>query len=146
MRVAPVDFAAGRRHDGRMIQTLLLVGLGGALGAVGRYLAVLGAARAFGAGFPVGTLAVNVVGSFLIGALAILLMGPRGASPLLPFVVTGFLGGFTTFSAFSLDALKLWQAGQAGLAAVYVLASVGLSLAAVVAGGATAAAMRGYAG
>jgi len=129
-----------------MIQTLFLVGLGGALGAIGRYLTVLGAVRLFGTGFPLGTLAVNVLGSFLIGALAILLIGPRGASPALPFLVTGFLGGFTTFSAFSLDALKLWQAGQGGLAALYVVASVGLSLAAVVAGGASVAAMRGYPG
>ena len=126
-----------------MVQTLLLVGLGGALGAMARYLTVVGAARLFGPGFPAGTLAVNVLGSFLIGVLAVAMLGPRGASPAAAFLLVGVLGGFTTFSAFSLDALKLWQAGQAGLAGAYVVASVGLSLAGVAAGAAAGAALRG---
>ena len=129
-----------------MVQTLLLVGLGGALGAMARYLTVVGAARLFGTGFPVGTLAVNVLGSFLIGVLAVTMLGPRGASPAVPFLLAGVLGGFTTFSAFSLDALKLWQAGQAGAAGAYVAASVGLSLAAVAVGAAAGAALRGTPG
>ncbi|MCU0908552.1 MAG: fluoride efflux transporter CrcB [Rhodobacteraceae bacterium] len=123
-----------------MVQTLFLVAAGGAAGSVLRYLTILGAARAFGPGFPWGTLAVNVVGSVAIGALAVILTGTRtGVSPLL---MAGFLGGFTTFSTFSLDALRLWQGGQAGLAGAYVAGSVGLSLAGVVMGATLA---RGWA-
>jgi CrcB protein len=115
-----------------MVQTLILVAAGGAAGSVLRYLVGLGALRAFGPGFPWGTLAVNVAGSVVIGALAVVLTGPRaGLSPLL---VTGFLGGFTTFSTFSLDALRLWQGGQAGLAGAYVAGSVALALGGVALG------------
>ncbi len=115
-----------------MIQTLILVAAGGAAGSVLRYLTILGAARAFGPGFPWGTLAVNVAGSIVIGALAVILTGPRaGLSPLL---VAGFLGGFTTFSTFSIDALRLWQGGAGGLAAAYVAASIGLALGGVALG------------
>jgi CrcB protein len=111
-----------------MSQTLPLVALGGALGAVLRYLMV----TAIGA--PLGTLAVNVVGSFAIGILFVWL-GARDGWQL--FLMTGVLGGFTTFSAFSLDTLKLVQAGQALQAVAYVGASVALSLAAVALGVAT---------
>lgn len=115
-----------------MMQNLILVAAGGAAGSVLRYLATLGATRAFGTGFPWGTLAVNVAGSVTIGVLAVILTGPRaGLSPLL---VAGFLGGFTTFSTFSLDALRLWQGGQAGLAGAYVAGSVALALAGVALG------------
>ena len=110
---------------------ILMVAAGGAAGSVARYLTGLAAARLV-PGFPAGTLAVNVLGSFLIGLAFVWLTGPRaGLSPLL---VAGFLGGFTTFSAFSLDALRLWEGGAPGLAAGYVLASVTLSLAGVAAG------------
>lgn len=123
-----------------MVQTLILVAAGGAAGSVLRYLVSLGALRAFGPGFPWGTLAVNVAGSVVIGALAVVLTGPRaGLSPLL---VAGFLGGFTTFSTFSLDALRLWQGGQAGLAGAYVAGSVALALGGVALG---AWAARGWA-
>jgi len=115
---------------GAMIGNLALVALGGAVGAVLRYLGVLGAARWLGAGFPYGTLAVNVAGSFLIGVVFSALTA-REAMHLAPFLTVGVLGGFTTFSAFSLDALILWERGAAGLAAAYVLASVALSLGAV---------------
>jgi CrcB protein len=115
-----------------MVQTLILVAAGGAAGSVLRYLVSMGALRAFGPGFPWGTLAVNVAGSVVIGALAVVLTGPRaGLSPLL---VAGFLGGFTTFSTFSLDALRLWQGGQAGLAGAYVAGSVALALGGVALG------------
>ncbi|MBC7156902.1 MAG: CrcB family protein [Rhodobacteraceae bacterium] len=113
-----------------MIGNLALVALGGAVGAVLRHLGVLGAARWLGAGFPYGTLAVNVAGSFLIGVVFSALTA-REAMHLAPFLTVGVLGGFTTFSAFSLDALILWERGAAGLAAAYVLASVALSLGAV---------------
>lgn len=115
-----------------MLTNIALVALGGAAGSVARYLSVLAAARAFGGGFPVGVMAVNVLGSFAIGVLAVVLTGPRaGLSPLL---VAGFLGGFTTFSTFSLDALRLWETGQPGAAAAYVLGSVVLALGGVILG------------
>lgn len=116
-----------------MMGTLFQVALGGALGASGRYLTGVAALRLTGPGFPWGTLAVNVVGAFLMGVLVVAL-GQLGANRYAPFLMTGLLGGFTTFSAFSLDALTLWERGQPGLAGGYVLASVVLSLAAIVAG------------
>ena len=116
-----------------MISTLLQVALGGAVGAVARYLTGLGALRVFGAGFPVGTLAVNVLGSFLMGVLAVVLVQKSGAR-FSPLLMTGLLGGFTTFSAFSLDAVALWEKGAAGAAAIYVVASVLLSIAGLIAG------------
>lgn len=124
-----VDKALPGAQRAGMVWTLLQIALGGALGSVMRFLSVTAAARVLGAGFPYGTLGVNVLGSFVIGGLAVWLVGARaGVSPVL---ITGFLGGFTTFSAFSLDALRLWEAGAAGAAAGYVLASVGFSLGAV---------------
>ena len=126
-----------------MIQTLLTVALGGAGGASARYLVNVAMPRLFGHGFPYATMTVNILGSFLMGVMVVVL-AQKGGTRAAPFLMTGVLGGFTTFSAFSLDALKLWQAGQGALAAAYVLASVLLSLAAVVAGGATVAALRGY--
>ena len=108
-----------------MSQTLPLIALGGAIGSVLRYLMV----TAIGA--PIGTLAVNVLGSFAIGMLFVL-FGARDGWQL--FLMTGVLGGFTTFSAFSLDTLKLLQTGQTFQAAAYVGASVALSLAAVALG------------
>ena len=101
------------------------IALGGAAGSVLRYMMV----SAIGA--PLGTLAVNVLGSFAIGVLFVLL-GTREGWQF--FLMTGVLGGFTTFSAFSLDTLKLIQTGQTLQAAAYVLGSVALSLAAVALG------------
>ncbi len=112
--------------------TFLSVALGGAIGASARFAVNLLALRLFGTAFPAATLCVNVLGSLAMGVLAVLLL--ERASPLAPFVLTGVLGGFTTFSAFSLDALMLWERGQGGLAAVYVILSVAASLLAVVAG------------
>jgi CrcB protein len=108
-----------------MSQTLPLIALGGAIGSVLRYLMV----AAIGA--PWGTAAVNVLGSFAIGVLFVLLDARTGWQL---FVMTGLLGGFTTFSAFSLDTLKLFEAGQPLQAALYVLGSVALSLIAVALG------------
>ncbi len=98
----------------------LLVFLGGGIGALLRYGLALAAPG------PLTTLAINAVGSFAIG---LLLAAPSG--PLRLFLVVGLLGGFTTFSAFSLEALQLWQRGQSALALAYVLGSVLLSLTAV---------------
>lgn len=115
-----------------MMNPLLQVALGGAAGAVARYGVNRAATVAFGPGFPVATLTVNVVGSFLMGLLVVAL-ATRG-NAWAPLLLTGVLGGFTTFSAFSLDTLTLWERGQHGLAAGYVVLSVLLSLAAVGAG------------
>ncbi|MCB1396038.1 MAG: fluoride efflux transporter CrcB [Rhodobacter sp.] len=116
-----------------MVTTLLQVALGGAIGASGRYLTGLVAIRLMGPGFPWGTLAVNVLGSFVMGVVVVVL-GHLSANRFAPLLMTGVLGGFTTFSAFSLDALTIWERGQQGLAAGYVAASVILSLGAIVAG------------
>ena len=115
-----------------MMMTFLSVAFGGAIGASARFAVNLAAARLFGTGFPVGTLCVNVLGSFVMGVLAVVLLDR--ASPLAPFLLTGVLGGFTTFSAFSLDTLMLWERGQPGLALIYVILSVAASLLAVLAG------------
>lgn len=113
----------------------LLVFLGGGIGAVLRHGANRLGAAWLGTGFPLSTLAVNVLGSLLMGVLAGLLAeGPAASQHLRLFLTTGVLGGFTTFSAFSLEALTLWERGQPGLAAAYVAGSVLLSLGAVALG------------
>lgn len=105
---------------------VLAILAGGGIGSVTRHFAL----TAWGT--PYGTLAVNVIGSFVIGALMELMAFKWDAPPeLRAFLVTGFLGGFTTFSAFSFDVLKLVDTGKALEAVLYVMLSVGLSLAAV---------------
>lgn len=114
---------------------ILLVGAGGALGSVLRYLIGLWMLQRAGPAFPWGTLFVNVTGSFLIGFLAEFIMQKMGASPeMRVFLVTGVLGGYTTFSAFSLDAIALLEHGQTMSGLAYIVASVGLSILAVFAG------------
>lgn len=113
--------------------TILQVALGGAMGAVGRYLTNVATTRLLGPGFPWGTLTVNILGSFLMGVLVVLLAKKFG-NHYAPFFMTGILGGFTTFSAFSLDAITIYERGQTQVAAAYVAASVVLSLAAIAAG------------
>ncbi|ALG89185.1 MULTISPECIES: fluoride efflux transporter CrcB [Actibacterium] len=113
-----------------MTWTLAQVALGGALGATCRYLTGIAATRVMGHGFPWGTLAVNIAGSFLMGALVVVL-AEKGGTRFAPFLMTGLLGGFTTFSAFSLDAITLFERGPHGIAAGYVGASVVLSLLAI---------------
>ncbi|MCU0831632.1 MAG: fluoride efflux transporter CrcB [Rhizobiaceae bacterium] len=116
---------------------VILVACGGALGACLRHGANLLAARLMGGGFPWATFTVNVVGSLAMGCLAGWLMrraGGEADASLRLFIGTGLLGGFTTFSAFSLDAAQLWQRGATTHAAIYVFGSVVLSLAAVFAG------------
>ncbi len=113
----------------------LLVAVGGAIGSVLRYYVGQWALRLAGPTFPWGTLTVNVVGCFVIGVFTEMIIRRFGASPELRLLlVTGLLGGFTTFSAFSLDAISLFERGAAASGAVYIIASVGLSIAAVIAG------------
>ncbi len=115
----------------------LLVFLGAGIGGALRHGVNVGCARMCGTAFPWGTLTVNVVGSFIMGAIAAWLAAKAGegwSQPLRLFLTTGILGGFTTFSAFSLDAVLIWERGQAGLSLAYVTASVILSIAGLVAG------------
>lgn len=113
-----------------MTHPLLLVAFGGAIGAVLRALAAQWLARD---GFPVATLAVNVTGGLAIGLLAgLAARGGLGAWQ--PLLITGVLGGFTTFSAFSLETVAFLEAGTVAMAALYVGASVGLSAGAAMLG------------
>lgn len=112
----------------------LLVFVGGGLGAVARHGVNRLAFSWLGPAFPWGTLAVNVVGSLAMGLLIGLFAALETGQATRLFLTTGFLGGFTTFSAFSLDALVLYQRGEPALAVAYVSASVLLSLTAVAAG------------
>lgn len=112
----------------------LLVALGGALGSVARYGVNVWTMRAFGPGFPWGTLTVNVVGGLVMGLIAAVLALKGGTNEMRVFLMTGIMGGFTTFSAFSLDTFTLWERGELGTAAVYVAASVVLSIGALAAG------------
>ncbi|SDG67084.1 fluoride efflux transporter CrcB [Alloyangia pacifica] len=116
-----------------MILTVLQVALGGALGASGRYLTGLAMSRLLGKGFPWGTLTVNILGSFAMGVIVVLLANTAG-NRFAPFLMTGVLGGFTTFSAFSLDFATLYERGDIAQAGLYVAVSVAVSLAALFAG------------
>ena len=108
---------------------ILAVALGGAFGATGRYLVAQQALRLMGPNFPWGTLTVNIVGSFIMGVLVELMALKISVSPeVRAFLVTGVLGGFTTFSAFSLDVAVLVERHDNLLAAAYILASVLFSI------------------
>ena len=110
--------------------TYLLVFLGGGIGAVLRHGVNVGFARHFGTGFPFHTLFENVSGSLVMGLLVGYFAFRGGVSQgVRLFLTTGILGGYTTFSAFSLDAVLLWERHQHGMAAFYVLVSVMGSLA-----------------
>ena len=113
---------------------ILLVFLGGGLGSVIRHFLGVLAVRRFGE-VALGTLAVNVTGSFLMGFAVGYLMS-RGLlnTHLRPFFLVGFLGGYTTFSAFSLDAVNLWERGDVTASIVYILTSVLVSLLALLLG------------
>ncbi|WP_413203995.1 fluoride efflux transporter CrcB [Rhodospirillum sp. A1_3_36] len=118
--------------SGRM---LLAVALGGALGSVGRYVTVVMVTRLFGHGFPSGTVVVNILGSFAMGLLVEGLalrwhVGPE----LRGFITVGVLGGFTTFSTFSLDIVTLFERGTPGIAGFYLAVSVAAGIMALAAG------------
>jgi CrcB protein len=113
----------------------ILIFLGAGIGGALRHGMNGGITRLMGYGFPYGILTINVLGSLSMG-LAIGWLAFRGEASysLRLFLATGVLGGFTTFSAFSLDAALLYERGQPWLAVMYVLASVGLSIGALFAG------------
>lgn len=118
-----------------MFSHALIVAAGGALGSVGRYLVGIFAIRLWGPNFPWGTFVVNIVGSLLIGLLVeAVARALNQSAEMRIFIVTGFLGGFTTFSSFSLDAMNLIERGDVVPAILYIVASVGIALVAVFAG------------
>ncbi len=113
-----------------MIAHLFQVAAGGAIGASARYLVGVGVARIAGPGMPLGVLTANVLGCLFMG-LFIGIAGSRGLTWLNPFVATGLLGGFTTFSSFSLEAMNLMQEGEGQTALFYMVLSVGAGLGAL---------------
>ncbi len=117
------------------MKLLLAVALGGALGSVGRHVVAGQVMRLIGGSFPWGTLAVNVIGGFVIGILVEMMalvwsVGPANRA----FLTVGVLGGFTTFSAFSLEVAVMIERGAWGSAAAYVIASVVASIGALFVG------------
>ena len=117
------------------MRDLLAIAVGAAAGALARYGISSWAAARFGSGFPVGTMLINVLGSLLIGAvIALFTTRLTVAWPWRPLLVTGLLGGFTTFSSYSYESYQLLLRGEWLLAAVYALGSVALGLVAVAVG------------
>jgi len=118
-----------------VILNVAMIALGAALGANLRYGLTLWATQRFGAAFPYGTLLINVLGSFLIGVVLMLAATrvPLG-EPVRLLIVTGLLGGFTTFSSFSYEVYALISAGSWGAAALYVASSFGLGIVGVLCG------------
>lgn len=116
-----------------MILTLSQVALGGAIGACLRFGVVQAMLRMTGSGFPLGVLTVNVVGSFLMGVVMVASV-QRGFHSLNPFLMVGILGGFTTFSSFSMEAFTLFERGHVLAAGAYVGLNVVLSLTALALG------------
>ncbi len=119
------------------MNAFLIVFLGAGVGGALRHAVNIGCARLCGAAFPWGTLTVNVLGSLAMGLLAgwlALKSGEGWTQDARLFLATGVLGGFTTFSAFSLDVALLWERGEAMAAMAYVLASVGVSILALFGG------------
>jgi CrcB protein len=117
---------------------ILWIALGGAAGSVLRYLIGGAVQRAGGAAFPAGTLVVNVTGCFLIGVFAQHYMNVQVHPAMRTLLITGFCGGYTTFSAFSLETAGLIQGGEYGKAATYMMLSLVLSITATFAGFAAA--------
>ena len=113
----------------------LLVFFGGGLGASLRHLVNVTCARCIGIGFPWGTFIINITGSTVMGLIAgYLAFKGEASQPFRLFLMTGILGGYTTFSAYSLDAALLYERGELASAALYVVGSVVLSIAGLFAG------------
>jgi len=115
-----------------MIKTLFLVGLGGAIGSILRYISGGLTAKYFQGGFPLATLIINVLGSLLIGLfIGILAKYYPENHPFKFLLIVGFCGGFTTFSSFASENYTLFQNGQQLYAYLYIIASVLLTIMAV---------------
>jgi len=114
---------------------IVSIALGGALGAVMRHFVAYPAGSFFGTGFPYGTLSVNVLGSFLMGLMITLFAEKLNLSQeVRAFLTVGLMGGFTTFSAFSMETVMLFERHNYSGAALYVIASVTLAVGALIAG------------
>ena len=110
----------------------LVIALAGGLGAVARFLVVIGCARWLGTGFPIGTFVINITGSFLLGWILTAGGHRLGLSPIFQLAIaSGFLGAYTTFSTFMYESNALWSAAQELKAMVNLLGSVVVGLAAV---------------
>ncbi|MEX2451338.1 MAG: fluoride efflux transporter CrcB [Rhodospirillales bacterium] len=117
------------------MKMILFIAAGGAMGALGRYFVVSQAGHWLGFTFPYGTLIVNILGSFILGSLTeIMALSWSVSQETRAFLVVGLLGAFTTFSAFSLDVVYLFERGETASAAVYIAASVVLAIAAFMLG------------
>jgi CrcB protein len=117
------------------LTSMVAVAAGGSLGAVFRYLTILAGARLFGTKFPLGTLAVNLIGCFIAGLLVGLLEQRLVLSKTVQLLIfTGFLGAFTTLSTFSVDTITLLRDGSWGLATTNIVLNTFLGIAMVVAG------------
>ena len=114
------------------IKEILFVGIGGFLGSAARYGVYLAVARCTGSSFPFGTLAVNIIGSFIIGLVVVLLQDAHYLWRL--FLMVGIIGGFTTFSAFSHETLVLFNNNQVFYALLNIALNVIICLACVFAG------------
>jgi CrcB protein len=113
----------------------LLVFFGGGLGASLRHAVNMACAKGLGTAFPYGTFIINISGSTVMGLIAgYLAFKGEATQHWRLFLMTGILGGYTTFSAFSLDTALLYERGEVSLAALYVLGSVGVSIAGLFAG------------
>ena len=118
-----------------MLRTLLIVGIGGFLGSISRYLSQVVAGKIFSSGFPAGIFIVNIVGCLLIGIVyALSERGNLLTAEMRLFLAVGFCGGFTTFSTFSYDNLMLLKDGSVGLLLINTFGSVALGMLAVYAG------------
>jgi CrcB protein len=119
----------------KYMQTILAIGAGGAAGAVLRHFLNSGAAHLLGTGFPWGIMIINVLGSFAMGVLvSYFALAGEAPQAVKAFLTVGLLGGFTTFSAFSLDAVNLFERGAVGAAGFYVMGSVALAIGGLMAG------------
>lgn len=111
---------------------ILFIAAGGAIGAVLRYLTIVGAHSLLGANYPIGTLGVNVIGSFLMGLVVTYFVSLGDmSSELRAFLIVGLLGSFTTFSAFSYDILNYWEKGDFTAVFAYGASSVVFSIGAI---------------
>jgi CrcB protein len=114
-----------------MLNTIIQIAIGGAIGALSRFAISQSLARFANTGFPIGTMVVNIVGSGLIGFASVYLI-ERIGTHYQPFIIIGLLGGFTTFSTFSLDTFSLVEDGRLVEAVIYVAISFGFSILALI--------------
>ena len=128
-----VDNSILAAHFKAMLMTTIQVAIGGAIGAALRFLVGVGLLRLYSPGFPISVLLVNVLGSFLMGFFVVTFL-QRGGGMLNPFFVTGLLGGFTTFSAFSLEAVNLFEQGAVSQSIAYIFMLVVFAIAGLIFG------------